>query len=376
MNKTLPQQQSFEDLLAQAQSLVPLKDMTRVHLLELLKDNATAHVFRGQVLFEAGSYDQSYIYLLHGDIELQFEDGLSEIVKGRSALFPLVPLLPRPCRAIALSDSRVLKVDAQQLDRLLAWSQIADYLQLQIADQPDLDEDAEWMMKIVRSNLFSKVPPTNIEQIFSRLTPQSVDAGDVILRQGELGDGCYFIQEGQARVTQSAHKDSEWVADIGVGRCFGEDALVNETVRNATVTMATPGVLLRLEKQDFLALLREPEIPRVSFETLLKQSDTYTLIDVRTEGEYSEGHLEGAANIPVNFLPLQTRQLDKSHHYVTCCNSGRRSDAIAFLLRQQGFQVSSLTEGLRKLYSSGAAFQRRDYILKNGRAVPASSLVC
>ena len=372
MNRTLPQQQNFESLLAQAQSLVPLKDMNASHLLELLKDNAAIHVFRAQVLFETGSYDPSYTYLLHGDVELQYDDGHSEIVKGRSALFPIVPLVPRPCRALALSDCQALKVDAQQLDRLLAWSQISDYLQLQIADQPDLDEDADWMMTVVRSNLFSKVPPTNIEQIFSRLTPQPVDAGDVILRQGELGDGCYFIQEGQARVTHAGHGKSEWIADIGVGRCFGEDALVNETVRNATVTMVTAGVLLRLEKQDFLALLREPEIPQVELESLYENPDTYTLIDVRTEGEYSEGHLEGAANIPVSLLPLQMRQLDKSHHYVTCCNSGRRSNAVTFLLRQRGYQVSSLASGLGKLYASGASFQRSDYILKKGRAVPAS----
>jgi hypothetical protein len=50
----------------------------------------------------------------------------------------------------------------ERLDQLLTWSEIADYLQLRISRQRDLDEDIDWMMTVLRSNLFFKAPPINV----------------------------------------------------------------------------------------------------------------------------------------------------------------------------------------------------------------------
>jgi CRP-like cAMP-binding protein len=45
------------------------------------------------------------------------------------------------------------------------------------------------------------------------------------------------------------------LAELKEGDAFGEEALVADTVRNATVVMKTDGMLLRLSKQDFNELL-------------------------------------------------------------------------------------------------------------------------
>src|SRR5690606_21480031 len=130
---------------------------------------------------------------------------------------------PRQVTAIAETDCSLLRIANEQLDKLLTWSQVADYLQLNMSRERDLDEDIDWMMTVLRSNLFFKVPPLNVEHIFSRLTPQVVYAGDVIIRQGEIGDRCYFIKEGEAEVIRYQDNKREHLANIGVGRCFGED---------------------------------------------------------------------------------------------------------------------------------------------------------
>src|SRR5690606_24262107 len=218
-------------------TLVPLKDMSEAHLLALL-DYASAEVIcAGQTLFELGSYDGEHVYLLYGDVLLSDAQGQQRLVKGRATLMPLAHHQPRRYKAVAQTDASIVRINSEMLDKLLTWSQIADYLQLNIARQRDLDEDIDWMMTVLKSNLFFKVPPINVEQIFSRLMPQVVYADDVIIRQGEIGDQCYFIKEGEAEVTRHTDGRRQHLADIGVGRCFGEDALVNETVRNATVTM-------------------------------------------------------------------------------------------------------------------------------------------
>lgn len=374
-------------------TLVPLKSMNDSHLQELLGAAQKDVVFRGQTLFDAGDYDRQHIYLLHGDVELIDSEGQVTLQKGRATLLPLAHQQPRAHSAKALTDCSVLRFDSERLDQMLAWSQIAEYLLLDIAYQRDLDEDVDWMSTVLRSNLFFKVPPISVEEIFSRLEPLVVSAGDVILRQGELGDCCYFIKEGDAEVSRSKDGISRpvHVADISVGRCFGEDALVNEDVRNATVTMRSNGVLMRLAKQDFIRLLKQPVIEQIDHRQWLDkvvpqlsaqpQAETpecfnsaqealpqWVIIDVRTEEEYATGHLHCAVNIPLNLLRIKTRLLNRQSTYILYCDTGRRSGAAAHLLNRQGFTAMALEGGLNAVApcERHAQITLQDYVLHDG----------
>jgi len=63
------------------------------------------------------------------------------------------------------------------------------------------------------------------------------------------------------------------------------------------------------------------------------------LLDVRSPGEFSGGHLTGAINIPVDALGARSGELAADREVVVYCRSGRRSAAAATLLREQGRQV-------------------------------------
>ncbi len=358
--------------LALSRTLVPLKGMSKNHLLELLRGVEIEMMCAGQVIFQRGSYDAKHIYLLHGDVNLLDENENQTLIKGRSSLLPIAHHQPRLFTAIAVSDSSILRLDSERLDKLLAWSQVADYLQLNISRQRDLDEDSDWMMTVLRSNLFFKVPPINVEDIFTRLTPQVVYAGDVLIRQGELGDQCYFIKEGEADVWQNTSADRQLLATIGVGRCFGEDALVNDAPRNASVIMRTAGVLMRLGKQDFYRLLKEPQVASIALERLQEQLDAGAVaVDVRSEEEYAELHLLSAVNVPLNLLGIKSRMLDKQRKYIFYCDTGRRSRAATHLLTQQGFQACALDDCVN-LFSQprwqSFLDDRFNYVLRDGQA--------
>lgn len=357
-----------------AKTLTPIGAMSDDHLAELLKHSETEFIFKGGKIFERGDFDRQHVYLLHGDVELTDADGGQQALSAQTTFNAVAHYQPRKFGARALTDCSIVRIDSEMLERLLAWSQIADYLLLDISHQRDLDEDVDWMMTVLRSNLFFKVPPTNVQKIFSRLTPQLVTAGDVILRQGEIGDGCYFVKEGSADVSQSPDgvQKPEVIATIGAGRCFGEDAMLNETVRNATVTMTSNGVLMRLRKRDFIDLLKEPEVACIERGKLESGAESFVCIDVRTEDEYSAGHLVSAVNIPLSLLRLKTRMLDKEQAYVVYCNSGNRSRAAAWLLSEQGFNVLALKGGLdgfgRSNQEKWADLSLQDYILRGGVA--------
>ena len=365
-------------------TLTPLKSMTDSHLTELVQNCQPETVCRGQELFRPGDYDRHHVYLLHGEVELIDADGSVSQVKGRSSVLPLALAQPRQHKALATTDCSVLRVDSDRLDQLLAWSQIAEYLLLDVAYKREMDEDVAWITTLLRSNLFFKVPPVNVQAIVSSLTPVPVTAGQTILSQGDLGDCCYFIKEGEAAVTRSsgsADSEQQHLANIGIGRCFGEDALLNETVRNATVTMRTDGVLMRLQAKDFIRLLKAPPVARltlVEWRQLLADQrgpsgERVVTIDVRTGDEYALGHLDEAVNIPLNLLRLKTRLLSRSARYVVYCDTGWRSTAAAHLLSQDGYDVNALESGLNGFDADermALAGFTQDYVLREGSAVP------
>jgi rhodanese-related sulfurtransferase len=170
-----------------------------------------------------------------------------------------------------------------------------------------------------------------------------VKDGDVIVRQGDAGDFYYVLTEGGAQVTRTVE-----LATLKAGASFGEEALVADTKRNATITMTSDGMLMRLSKDDFNELLREPLLNRVSPEEARQRvSDGAVWLDVRHAKEYHHSHLPKAVNIPLHELRMRMAELDKNQHYVCYCGTGRRSSAAAFLLVQRGYQASVLNGGVQ-----------------------------
>lgn len=362
--------QQFDDALAMAKTLVPLNGLRESYLADLFNHVSVQTILQGQVLFQFGQVDNQHIYLLHGEVHLQTASGEVVSVATEDSILPLAHAQPRQQRGVAITDCMILRVDSDYLDRMVCWSQISDYLLAELCNERDMDEDMEWIQTVLKSNLFYKVPPINVEMIFDRLKPVVVMAGDAIIRQGELGDACYFIKEGEAEVTQRSESGKlVKLADINVGRCFGEDALVNETVRNANVTMKTDGVLMVLNKQDFLLLRKEPVVEEVTENEAASMLQSPVYVDVRTDEEYNLGHLSFSANIPLGLLSLKKRLLDPAKPYVFYCDTGRRSRAAAYLLGKQGYNAMALAGGFIEAGLSENLVQEAGYMLRHGELV-------
>ncbi|MBL7871535.1 MAG: rhodanese-like domain-containing protein [Cyclobacteriaceae bacterium] len=76
--------------------------------------------------------------------------------------------------------------------------------------------------------------------------------------------------------------------------------------------------------------------PKVDFAELKKNGAV--IIDVRTKGEYSGGHIKGSINIPVDQLNQHTNRFpDKNKAIITCCASGMRSGSAKSMLKSKGY---------------------------------------
>lgn len=73
----------------------------------------------------------------------------------------------------------------------------------------------------------------------------------------------------------------------------------------------------------------------------------YVLLDVRSDLEFENGHLEGAVNIPVDDLRSRMGELDKSKTIVEYCQVGIRGYIADRILTQNGFKVLNVTGGYK-----------------------------
>ncbi len=76
--------------------------------------------------------------------------------------------------------------------------------------------------------------------------------------------------------------------------------------------------------------------PKADFAALLSEGGV--IVDVRTRGEYSGGHVKGSVNIPLDQLGDQLKKFkDKNQPIITCCASGMRSASAKSFLKAQGY---------------------------------------
>lgn len=334
--------------------LVPISELTQDNLHDLANQTRVEFLSEGRNLFKKGTIDNSTYYLLSGEITL-FGDGEEKTITGgtRQARYPLDNNRPHSATARAMTDIHFIRIENNLLDILLTWDQNAGYKVTEIEAEPENeyvagDAENDWMTSMLRSQIFHRIPPSNIQAVFMHMEAMNYSKGDTVIRQGEEGDYYYYIQKGRCLVTHTGKSGKEMkLAELSAGSSFGEDALVSGNKRNANVIMLTNGTLMRLAKDDFQKLLREPILKKVDIdeaEALIKSGAIW--LDVRLESEYRNSHIPGSINIPLYLLRFKAETLDKSKQYIVYCDTGRRSASASFLLSERGFDALLLEGGM------------------------------
>ncbi len=295
------------------------------------------------VLKAFGSYD--YLYILKGNATLRNDGGQDLPLQAGSRTHQrfMIPTDSNQIEITASNHVLLYQVDGSELDYLVALNEIVALI------DPN-GGDAENRARLVRnSKAFHRLPIESIAEAIVRLERLPVKAGEEIVTQGEPGDAYYIIEEGQAEVWELGIYDDEpkLVNELGKGEAFGEEALVMEGSRSATVRMTEDGSLLMLNKQDFDHLLKKEMVDWVDAGTAKSLVDhDHVLLDVRYEEEYEESYIPGSLLIPLQEIRQRYQELDPEKSYVAYCKGGKRSAVACMLLNQHNLDVSSLTGGI------------------------------
>ncbi len=329
----------------------PLDGMKRENLAALAKKVSVRTLTRGRVLFSQGDTDKRTVWLVSGVVEI--DDGHKKVTVLRGgtpeAKHALHPTLPRKVTVRAVDDISFLAIDSDLLDVMITWDQTGSYEVEELQAQLQGAGSDDWMTTLLQTNAFHRIPPANIQAIFQRLQRVPCRAGEVVIKQGADGDYFYIIVSGKCAVTRETPLSREGIklAELGVGDTFGEEALIAEAKRNATVTMVTEGVLMRLNKQDFRELMNEPLLQWVTPEAARKiVTQGGRWLDVRLPSEHQNLAIEGALNVPLYLIRLKLSTFDRNKPYVVYCDTGRRSSAAAYILVERGFDAYVLKGGL------------------------------
>jgi rhodanese-related sulfurtransferase len=288
------------------------------------------------------SDQEECVFVLSGEVE-QGDSSEAILLDPHNTLTRPVCIAGGRITFLATLPSVLGRINPSRLDFLLSWESLRTDTQ---ADDPF----RQWLSRLRNPLIFGQLPLENAHEVFRRLQPLGVKAGEVIFDMREEAKQFYFIEQGRAELWRPGLYDDELKLTkvLSAGDYFGEEALLTGELRNAKVKMIDKSRLLVLDRKDFDELINAPMIDRVSSGVAKAMLDEGAqLLDVRYEDEYKIEYIPGCTLIPLLELRERVDELESGTDYVIYCHSGRRSAVAAMILRQHKLQAVSLTGGIR-----------------------------
>ena len=125
---------------------------------------------------------------------------------------------------------------------LLAWPS------LRTLDRRAVLPDPERFVLFRELDIFRPVPQPALEQLVAAARPVRLKAGELLIREGDVGDRFYVVTSGRLTVDHGG----KIVATLGPGDYVGEIALLRDVPRTASVTAPVETGLLAVDREAFL----------------------------------------------------------------------------------------------------------------------------
>lgn len=292
------------------------------------------------------------LYLTRGVVHITTESGREKILKSKnlSAKYPIIDAHKSQQATIRAASKEVtcFAIDAKLLEQFQVWNRCHEQAGL---DSPLRNHrHYQWVLGLLSSRTVQMIPQGNVSELFAVLERIEVRQGDELMSEGEAGDYCYIIADGEAAVFKCQSEGEEQVAKLDNGDLFGETALVSNEPRNASVRMLSDGTLMRLSGEAFRKLLKAHVVRWITAEhALQKIGGGATLLDVRENDEHQQMGIKGSINIPLTELRERSRQLNPNAPIITASNMGSRCAVAAYTLTSMDFDVYALQGGISGL---------------------------
>jgi len=321
----------------------------------LLKELDFFEKQKGDKLYSINRPAENTKYLTKGVVKVVTDKGREKVIKSTSlqSKYPIGDANKSNTMdaIVATAQASCFQINSTFLDHFQVWSGCYD----QAAEDSPIrgHQSYEWVVGLLKSQSVQMLPQGNVGELFEELESRSVSAGEEVIAEGDPGDYCYIIVEGEAEIFQCVAEGEQKIAELGKGVLFGESALVSSEPRNASIRMKSDGLLMKLSGEKFSKLLKAHVVRWITAQTTIEKiSNGAILLDVREAEEYNHQGLQGSINIPVTQLRKKISQLDLTREIITCSNLGSRCASAAFTLATLGYDVYALQGGINGLIRS------------------------
>lgn len=255
----------------------------------LKKHVVTHRIAEDDIILEQGNQQESLFIVLEGNVKMLTKDkegqdtlldtlGVGNFFGGFSLFRPLrqtqnESTYENEITVIAVTPCLLIELPKAALATFVKREpEVSDTLLMEHYKRHTSD------VTLARVPLFSYLAPVERRKIAEHLTPVNVRKGTTIITEGEMGDSMYVIKSGQVGVYTTLMESEDisviktdqerlHLATMQEGDFFGEQALITNEPRSATIISLTDAQLLKFTKQDLALVVKQ--YPRVG--TLLKK---------------------------------------------------------------------------------------------------------
>lgn len=168
------------------------------------------------------------------------------------------------------------------------------------------------LASIRKLTLFVNLTDEAALEIGRKLEPCTLPAGEILFRQGDMGDALYIVQSGHVKIyTQDNDGHEVTLNQYGPGESFGEISLIDALPRAASVVALADSELLRLDREDFLQLLQQHPTFATDIIRDISNKLRFTVTYIQKATEWSEYIANG--NYQAVMAEIQADQLDANN---------------------------------------------------------------
>jgi CRP-like cAMP-binding protein len=239
--RSLPFDTDVDATLALIRKRVPLfADINGLVLRELVLSSELLTPKSGDVIFQKNDYTNSFITIVAGEVSVETDSGKS-IRLEHGQFFGEMSLLSgrrRSATVRASSDCVLLESPRRDIVRLMnTYERVRRII------------DQFFIIRTLRAGLAPDLPFDEVAAVANKAELKSFKANEVLIAEGDAGDGLHLIRSGSVSVTRNIGGRDIVTTYVAAGNYVGEMALLGQSTRSATVraTVTTESIFLSAE---------------------------------------------------------------------------------------------------------------------------------
>lgn len=321
-------------------------------LLDQLNQNALiSDVESGACIIKAGIDDGLNHYLLDGELELRLSfDNRQPILPGDlTAKHCLEKSIANGGMIKAASKAKILSVSRSAIEQLIEKTQRTTAENDRLIDDVKaitIEEEIDWSQYFIQTGFAANLSASQLHQLFTELRTIKVKKGEVLVNYGAHAEHFYIVKKGAAviKTDPSGYFRGRKIT-INEGDFFGDEAIIANTCRNATVKMISNGEVGVLDREAFERIVKPSLVTAFTDEIQVQRKHKkFVEIDVRLNIEYSTTPNRKSLHIPIGQLRSKLGSFKNDYMYLISPPNDARSRLATYLLRQAGFEAYYMIE--------------------------------